>query len=133
MKVQITRVISGKDGTFGVLSIEGKPICVTCEDPWSGNRPNVSCIPPGHYIAQSFSGARFKRTWEVLNVPERTAILFHHGNTTDDTRGCILPGLAFGKLHGKPAVMSSLQAMELLRGLLPGEFELTITQQPRLT
>lgn len=31
--------------------------------------------------------------WEIQDVPERTYIMIHPGNTTDDTEGCLLPGL----------------------------------------
>jgi hypothetical protein len=47
----------------------------------------------------------------VLDVPNRSDILFHAGNTKNDTRGCILLGLMFGTLGTQAAILSSRSAM----------------------
>lgn len=126
MKVELTRVCSSDNGTFGVLSINNEPICVTCEDPWKDNSPNISCIPIGNYQCVKFSGTKYKDVWEVTNVPGRSAILIHNGNTIKDTQGCILVGLLFTKIKGTPAVGNSLLALDKLRYLLPDKFTLVI-------
>lgn len=127
MKVHIHRIPSTMSGTFGVLTIDDIPVCVTCEDPWRDNMREVSCIPEGTYTCKRFSGNRYQNVWEVTNVPGRSAILIHAGNTTDDTQGCVLVGLAYGNLNGKPAVVNSNMALDMLRRRLTDTFTLTIT------
>jgi hypothetical protein len=81
------------------------------ENRWLDNRRQVSCIPVGEYELRP---ARFNRggyaTWEVVDVPGRSNILFHIGNTDKDTHGCILPGMAVGVLSGRLAVLRSREA-----------------------
>jgi len=45
MELTLKRCASTAKGTFGVLLHDGVPLCVTCEDPWNDNLPNISCIP----------------------------------------------------------------------------------------
>lgn len=125
--VKLHRVISGSEGTFGVITFKGQPLCVTCENPWFDNQKNVSCIPAGNYECSSYSGTKHRNIWKLHDVPDRTAIIFHAGNTINDTKGCILPGKNFGIINRMPAVMSSRQAIEMLRRILPKEFDLIIT------
>jgi hypothetical protein len=53
-----------------------------------------------------------------MDVPERSHILFHAGNTHKDTHGCILLGLQFGKVGKETAILASrsafLKFMELM-------------------
>ena len=66
----------------------------TLEDPWLENAPNVSCIPLGTYDCIMSMSARFgKMMPQLLNVPGRTGIRIHGGNTDADTEGCILLGI----------------------------------------
>ena len=55
-----------------------------------GNQRNISCIPQGLYHCM-FKGGKY----HVLNVPGRSGIEIHSGNTTRDTEGCILLGAFF--------------------------------------
>lgn len=126
MNVDIHRMPSVMTGTFGILAIDNVPVCVTCEDPWYDNAVAVSCIPPGKYTCEKFSGERFKDVWEVKNVPGRSAILIHSGNTINDTHGCILVGNGFGILNGLPSVVDSLTTLNVLRRRLPATFTLTV-------
>jgi uncharacterized protein DUF5675 len=126
MEVTIHRRPSTRNGTFGILSIFGKPTCVTCEEPWNNNIPNGSCIPVGTYHCIAHNGVRFTNVWELQNVSGRDAILIHSGNTINDTHGCILVGNAFGTLNGLPAITESLSTLNMLRGILPNEFDLII-------
>ena len=63
----------------------------------------------------------------VLDVPRRTAILFHAGNTHQDTHGCILVGRS---VHGEK-VSESRDAIELMRRTIgEKDFDLQITDAP---
>ncbi len=124
--LKLTRACSSDKGTFGTLCMDEMPLCVTCEDPWNDNVSNISCIPKGIYQCRKFNGNKFKDVWEIVNVPNRSAILIHAGNTIDDTHGCILIGRCFSKLGGLPAVLQSQDAMTELRTKLPDEFELVV-------
>jgi hypothetical protein len=58
----------------------------------------------------------FGPTFEVADVPGRTAILFHRGNVVRDTRGCILLGRRFGRLGAERAVLDSRAAFDEFLG-----------------
>lgn len=109
----LKRISYTEGGTFGVLldvykmASEYIPFALTCEREWLDNRPDVSCIPTGEYICKRVNSPRFGNTFEVMYVNGRTSILFHSGNTEDDSKGCILVGEEFGVVNGKMAVLSS--------------------------
>jgi hypothetical protein len=110
-RLTLVRVTEYNGGTFGVLSIDGEPLCVTCEDPWRDNERKISCIPEGRYKIRKHTSPRYGVCFRVDDVPERTHILVHAGNTSDDTLGCILLGTSFGSLGGKPAIVQSKPAV----------------------
>lgn len=99
-------------------------------------------IGPGLYRARPWewrpgSAARFPRTW-VLEGPGvsftkrrgfRWPILVHWGNLDENTKGCIVIGLARGMLKGEPAVLDSVRAVDRLRRVVgPREFEIEIKE-----
>jgi hypothetical protein len=131
MKVNIIRIHSSKDGTFGVLLVNGMPIGVTGEQDWEDNKRNVSCIPPGQYLCQRVNTPKHGDTFEVTGVPGRSAILFHKGNLPlEHSQGCILVAEQFEPLKGKPAVLSSAKGygefMKEMEGV--SSFVLTIME-----
>lgn len=80
------------DGTNGLLSYEGKPICQTIELPWRANQRNISCIPEGCYQLVRRHFNRHGLQLAVLNVPNRSAILIHAANVAlTQLQGCIAP------------------------------------------
>lgn len=108
MIVTVERRWPGPVATLGKVSVDGESLCFSLE-------PTAKIIPPGKYpLALTVSGRAQKRElWcpaaehkaakpedfvlpEVLNVPGRTAIRIHAGNTAADTIGCILVG--FGRI-----------------------------------
>ena len=106
--VEIIRLEDHVDwGTFGVLKIDKVSFCVTLEPPDLLNEPNRSCIPAQQYMCRRHISPKYGKTYMVQDVPKRTAILFHPGNTVDHTEGCILTAQYFGKLRGNRAVLNS--------------------------
>ena len=85
-----------ENSTIGKLFINGEFFCDTLENPYINNERNISCIPAGQYKVR-LRLARESATRDYLHllvqeVPSRSYILFHRGNTAKDTRGCILVG-----------------------------------------
>ncbi|SHG57750.1 hypothetical protein SAMN05443549_1055 [Flavobacterium fluvii] len=80
------------DGTNGKLECEGKYICNTIELPWKKNETKVSCIPEGKYFIKKRYSNKFKWHLEVLDVKNRSLILFHPANNAQrELKGCIAP------------------------------------------
>jgi len=128
MIIKLIRVSSIEDGTFGVLKLGEIPFALTLEETWRDNEQNVSCIPSGDYICKRKISAKFGETFEVKDVPDRTDILFHKGNTDTDTEGCILVGEEFTRMNGKIAVGSSGRGYSEFMSIMKNvsEFELRI-------
>ena len=86
-----------KESTIGKLFINGESFCDTLENPYINNERNISCIPEGQYKVRLKTSKRKSATRDYLHllvqdVPNRSYILFHIGNTAKDTSGCILVG-----------------------------------------
>ena len=47
-------------------------------------------FPDGKYSLMGRTSPSFKKKKVYIDVPGRTNIMFHGGNTTEDTKGCIL-------------------------------------------
>lgn len=111
-KVYLERFAYTPEGVFGRLVIP-EFICYTVERPWLDNKPQVSCIPEGIY---SLKLSRYERggypAYEVTNVPNRTMIKIHIGNTMDDVIGCIALGKTLGFTQRKWAVLNSGKAFQ---------------------
>jgi len=126
----LSRTLERPGCTLGIL--EGpnlKEPMFTLEDPWKDNQRNESRIHAGTYQCvphgwEPDSPVRFKRAWRLVNVPGRSAILIHPGNTAVDTHGCILVGSA---VNGTK-LEASVNAMNTLRRVIgPNSFTLEIT------
>ena len=113
-EIVLKRFITGPRYTLGVMEFGGKKFFVL-EPPWRNNRRNESCIPDGEYIVELDSTGRWKYA-RVLDVPERTAIEFHPGNTVKNTQGCLMPGYMFNMRDDFMSV--STEATEDFRELL---------------
>jgi hypothetical protein len=106
--VTIKRGASLKEGTFGMILYNGKPFAVTGERPWKDNQKNISCIPVGIYLCKRYSSDKYPDTFEVVNVPGRTHILFHKGNfPLKDSKGCILIAEKFEDINDDVCVLES--------------------------
>lgn len=106
-RAELVRVEKSDEGTLGVLRLDGQAFCVTLEPPDKGNAANLSCIPAGRYECRRVVSPRYGETYEVCDVPDRSHILFHPGNVSGDTMGCVLLGKHFGYLRGDRAVLNS--------------------------
>lgn len=123
MIVVLYRFESEDTGTIGRLLFPGGEL-YAIEPPDRGNARGESCIPAGIYTCAEVQSPRFGRTYEVLNVPGRTHILFHAGNwggdeakgLRTDTDGCILPGMEVGKISGQRGVSGSKAALDQFLG-----------------
>lgn len=107
---KLIRISHTTIATFGVLLEEDIPFCVTLERPWLGNIKSISCIPEGFYICERVQSPKFGDTFEIKSVSGRSHILFHKGNLSDDTHGCVLVGEQFEPLGGENAVLASGKA-----------------------
>lgn len=123
---RLLRGVENDNGTFGTLYYKDIPLCVTVEDKWRNNEYRVSCIPAGVYKCTKYSGTKYKNVWILHNVPNRSAILIHWGNTEDHTEGCIIVGSMFGNLGKKKAVLRSKEAFARISEILPDTFWLRV-------
>ncbi|MBI5233529.1 MAG: hypothetical protein HY880_04170 [Deltaproteobacteria bacterium] len=103
----LKRIAENKDGTFGVLLDGDVPFAVTLERQWRENQREISCIPEGSYTCKRVLSPRFGETFEITGIIGRTNILFHKGNTSDDTHGCILVAESFATLNNKTSIADS--------------------------
>ena len=119
-RVKIVRTDSNPDsGTFGILSVNGVPLCNTLELFWRNNASNVSCIPSGVYHCIKHESRI--HDWRVLDVTGRSGILFHCGNTIADIEGCILFGTYIGSTGGVLGVRDSQIARAKFNLLMDSE------------
>ena len=104
------------EGTNGNLEYEGKLICKTIELPWKENQKRVSCIPEGKYLLQKRYSNKFKWHIEIMNVTNRTTILFHPANNAiKELNGCIAP---VTKISGAGLGLMSRKAFTKLRTIV---------------
>jgi len=100
--------------TIGNLYLNGELLCDTLENPYLDNQRSISCIPEGQYKVRlrtaRESASRDYVHLLVQDVPNRDWILFHIGNKSSDTSGCILVGIG----TEQDFVKNSRLAMELL-------------------
>ena len=111
-------------GTFGRLSAAGN-VWHTVERPWADNAKNVSCIPEGVYtFRRDFYHRGGYEAFEIENVPGRSEIKIHIGNTIKDVSGCIAIGINLGWVNGFWAVTHSKAGfhvfMYAMRGIEKG-------------
>lgn len=131
MNLTLRRIASLPQATLGVLLIDNIPFCVTLEDAWKENKKQISCIPEGAYFIELVKSPKFDSVYQVLDVPDRSHILIHAGNTQDDTSGCILLGTSFGTLGTEPAVLQSQRALIRFMDRLKGSVRCTLRVENR--
>ena len=123
-KIEIQRKYSGPDCVSGYLLINDKAVCYVLEKPWLENIPEISAIPSGEYPASIRTDGTKGWRIELSNVPGRTNVQIHVGNTTADSRGCLLPGKTIEDSLCK--VSESKAAMDLIRDALQQSVPITV-------
>ncbi len=126
--VKLQRAAHLSQATIGVLSFPGEFIqpIYTLENP-KRETSKDDRIPAGTYKCAPYSGTKYKNVYHVQNVPNRSAILIHWGNTEKDTEGCILLGNRVGEINGQPAVLDSRNCFKRFRELIgDNEFMLVV-------
>ena len=104
------------EGTNGKLECEGKLISNTIELPWKMNETKVSCIPEGKYFIKKRYSRKFQWHLEVIDVKDRSLILFHPANNAlKELNGCIAP---VTKISGPGLGLKSRLAFSKLKDLV---------------
>lgn len=124
MNITLYRYREDQFGTHGQIeNANGDVICYTIERPWLNNQSDVSCIPLGTYqCSPHVKSNNGQECWILNDVPDRTGILIHTGNTDQDSEGCIIIGL----MTSTEGVYNSEAALEKLHTVLPANFTLMI-------
>ncbi len=136
MDLVLVRAEFRPDGIFSELcDPAGNMIAVTLErayyDPLS--KGPVPKVPDGEYLckrgvhklAHMIHGFE---TFEVTGVPGHTNILFHVGNFSHDSEGCILLGANIAQISGQQAITQSAKTFMRFLDLQEGtnEFKLFV-------
>lgn len=111
--------------TPGIMYVDGVRQCFTLEWPKEGAK--YACIPSGTYEVVGYDSPHFKRrVLLVQNVPDRTAIEIHMGNTIADSEGCILVGQR--RNADGSTLLSSIAALDALMAKVTFPLTLTVTE-----
>jgi hypothetical protein len=120
MNVQLQRLQSGDQGTFGRIVTPGGLILFTGELPERDNQSDVSCISAGTYDAMWAWSDHFRRMmYLLLGTNPRAGIRAHAANFMGDAtkgykkqlNGCIALGEKVGVMDGQKALLVSAPAV----------------------
>ena len=125
-ELKLVRLPEYAGATPGILHVDGAPTFPTLELPWLDNARGISCIPAGMYTVRRIDSPTFGETFEVCDVPHRSEILIHPGNTVEDIKVCILVGEYFGFIPPLFAVRDSRRAFKRFMALMDDVAESTI-------
>lgn len=107
MHIEILRERVEPEGVFGTMYVDGERFCVTCEQPWRDNKPNISCIPAGDYKLVAWDSPKYGPVVAFVNHdlnvwlddsiapdpgPARGKCLIHNANDPDQLQGCVAVG-----------------------------------------
>lgn len=139
MNLKLDRTASRQDGVFGVLLDEGgHTVAFTLEHAYASGEGSFSAkIAPGEYSCKrsqhQLEGMTMPfTTFQVLDVPNHTNILFHWGNYNKDSDGCILLGESIAPIPTQPGsdmIINSRKTWQKFMDLQTGidAFKLTVT------
>jgi hypothetical protein len=105
MELTLQRTHDNGSDTIGMLLVDGKFSCFVLEDTFRAEKiKGETRIPAGRYRVQlrkvgamhiAYSakyGKSHHGMLEIAGIPNYSAVMFHIGNTKDDTAGCPLLG-----------------------------------------
>lgn len=111
MIIKLVRRYAKPTYIIGEMYVNGQWFCNTLEP--SLERRNFPGIPFGTYQVTLAESAKFRDLRPfLLNVPKRTGIMIHEGNSVADTLGCILLGI--NRMKGR-VLDSKKHVYELIR------------------
>ena len=127
MELILKRIAKKREYTIGRLYVRNELgnayVCDTLEPPVNTTRHGqYKAVPAGRYAVAVTWSPKFQEWLPLLlNVPYREGIRIHAGNTTQDTRGCILVGQnhVVGKVINSRRTLTAL--MKRLRERSEGE------------
>lgn len=123
MKLELVRYVHSEDSTGGMILVDGKFFCYTCEDEKREVKVSGETrIPVGTYqitlrdeggmtkrYAAKFPGLHRGMLW-LRNVPGFKWVYIHIGNREDQTEGCLLVGYGANRVNGENQVANSTSA-----------------------
>lgn len=116
-RLEIKTVAVLDDGCFSVLLWDGRPFAVSVERTFADGLP---IIQRGVYdCRRDFYHKGGYETFELI-IPEHDRVLFHRGNTEDNSLACVCVAEKFGALNGKVAVLESQEGFAELMQLTKG-------------
>lgn len=119
MQVTLYRTKSDQYGTHGHIENSiGDVLCFTIE-----RNDDRLCAEGSFNCEPHIKSNNGQKCWILDDVPGRTGILIHTGNTEEDSEGCIIIGL---NPTGE-GVSESQAALQKLQSTLPSNFTLKIT------
>lgn len=136
--ILVTRLKDNGVNTLTSVAVSGTnipfKIFPSLELPWKNNLPEVSCIPARVYSGEVRYSKKYGRHIHIKGVPGRSLILFHWGNFTRDTLGCILIGSNFKDIDGdgQMDVTASRKAFSIFMSLFRDDDEIEIRITPAI-
>lgn len=127
MELTLNRTTLDDNSTEGTLAIDGAFQCYTLELPNVDGKPG-SCIPQGRYPVILAPSNKFQQSTDewvqrfanrmphLEDIPGRSLIMIHWGNTAKDTEGCIL----VGQQQSVDLIQNSRTAFEALWNKISG-------------
>jgi hypothetical protein len=135
MELLVSRFVSGKDSTGGLMFMNNEFFCYTCEDQYQEVKvPKETRIPEGRYqiklrneggMTQRY-GARFpfhRGMLHLQDVPDFEWVYIHIGNDDDDTEGCVLVGRGIATVNKESHITDSTIAYTQLYNLILMAFD----------
>lgn len=80
----LRRTFKSEKGTLGIFIINDVPLFLSLEP--------AACIDSGSYQCELYNSPARGVAYLLKNVPNKTYIEIHVGNSVEDTSGCILIG-----------------------------------------
>ena len=117
-RLEIVTVAVREDGCFSALLWDKRPFAVSVERTFENGRV---VIPNGIFrCTRDFYHKGGYETYEI-QIDGHDRVLFHKGNTENDSTACVIVAESFGELNGQTAVLDSkggsAEFMKLTAGL----------------